>query len=233
MKLIVHILMIIFLSTNLALGEERETSLLFKKAKKYFFQKKFSMAELLLQDVLQRDPEHHKAYSYLGDIFLNSKRYDAALKMYRRGIDLKPQNAENYFRLGQIYYYKKLSNLALENFRKTLELDSSLNFSYFHIGLTYLMLLRNKEKTIENWRTYLRLAPEDPQYENIRRAIALLMDPKFELPSPESDVTIQEALLLGGITLKKVERKAEDHTEGHEKRKTNKKLEEIYLDDDL
>ncbi len=205
----------------------------FKKAERYFFQKKYAMAEVLLQEEIKKHPENSRAYGYLGDIFLNNKRYDAALNSYKKALDIAPENGENYFRIGQIYYYKQLGRLAIDHFRKAVMIDPSLKFAYYHIGLSYLMLLRDKKNTIENWETFLRMAPEDPQYEKIARVIDLLKDPNFVIPPPESEVSIEEALLLGGQTLKDVERVSRDKQAGHEKKKTKKKLEEIYLEDDL
>ncbi|MCP4129412.1 MAG: tetratricopeptide repeat protein [bacterium] len=206
---------------------------LFKKATRYFYQKKFSMAEILLQEEIKKNPENNLAYSYLGDIMLSQKRYDGALNLYKRAIDLDPAKSENYFRLGQIYYYKKLGGLSIENYQKSVEIDSTLKFAYYHIGLSYLMLERNKQKTIDNWETFLRLAPEDPQYESVRRVIELLKDPNFKIPPVGSDISIEEALLLGGSTLTKQKRNAKDKQAGHEEKKTNTKLEGIYVDDDL
>ncbi len=214
-------------------AENGKKDTLYKKATRYFFEKKFEMAELLLQEVIKKNPENVMAYSYLGDIFLQKKRYDGALNLYKKALDIDPDMAENYFRIGQIYYYKKLGDMSIENFRKSLELDSKIKYAYYHIGLSYLMLLRDKKNTIENWETYIRLAPEDPQYEKIRRVIELLKDPNFVIPPVGSDISIEEALLLGGLTLKQVERKSKDKKAGHEVKKTKNKIEEIYKDDDL
>ena len=205
----------------------------FKKAQKYFFQRKFEMAELLLQESLKKNPENYLAYSYLGDIFLNKKRYDGAIQLYKKAMDLKPGNAENYFRLGQIYYYKKMGNPSVENYRKSLELDESMKFSYYQMGLSYLMLLRDKDNTIKNWEIYLVKAPEDPQYEKIRRVVELLKDPNFIIPPEGSEISIEEALHLGGSVLKNTERDATRQKADHEKRKTKNSIEEIYRDDDL
>jgi tetratricopeptide (TPR) repeat protein len=205
----------------------------FKKASKYFFQKKYDMAELLLQEELNKNPENGMAYSYLGDIFLQKKQYDAALSLYQKAIELKTDNSEDYFRIGQIYYYKQLGDLAIQNYQKAVEANPKLTFSHYQIGLTYLMLKRDKQSVIKSWETYLRLAPEDPQFEKIRRVIELLRDPNFELPPVGSDISIEEALHLGGAVLQKSEVKTEDKTADHEKMKTVNKTEDIYRDDTL
>src|SRR6056297_664143 len=162
-----------------ASGSDKEST--FEKAQRYYFQRKIEIAELLLQQTLKENPENEKAYSYLGDIFLEKKRYDGALKLYQRALDLDPDNGENLFRVGQIYYYKKEGQKAVEYFRKAFAADPSLKYSYYHVGLASLMLLRDKQKTINAWEQFLSIAPEDPQYEKIRRVIKLLKDPNFKI----------------------------------------------------
>lgn len=205
----------------------------FKKASAYFFKKEFDMAESLLLQVIEKNPENALAHSYLGDIFLIKKRYDGALDLYKKSIELDPAPGENYFRVGQIYYYKKNGAMALQYFKKAMAADDKLKFASYHLGLTYLMLMRDKENTILNWEAYIKSSPEDPQYENIRRAIELLRDPNFVLPPPDSDISVEEALMLGGITLEKIKRSSTDQEAGHETKKTKRKMEDIYLDDDL
>jgi len=213
--------------------DDPENAAIFKKAEYYFFQNKLEMAELMLQECIKKNPENGKAYSYLGDIFLKKKNFDGALNVFKKAIDLNTDLAENYFRLGQVYYHKKNADESIDNFKRSLELDKSINFSYFHMGLTYLMLKRDKASTIRFWETYIGLAPEDPQYDKIKRAIALLKDPNFVLPPPGSEVSIEEALLLGGATADRLDRTAKDKQAGSESKKTKQKIEEIYTEDDL
>jgi len=205
----------------------------FKKASRYYFQRKFEMAELLLRESLKKDPENHLAYSYLGDILLMKKQYDGALGLYRKALDIEPKSAENYFRLGQIYYYKKSGNLSIDNYRKSIDLDPKITYAHYQIGLSYLMLMRDKDNTVKSWESYLRLAPEDPQYDKIRRAVELLKDPGFQLPPPGSDISIEEALHLGGMVLKEKDRQAASQKADHANKKTQHKLEDVERDDGL
>jgi tetratricopeptide (TPR) repeat protein len=205
----------------------------FERATSLFFEKKFDMAETLLLRVIDSEPSNALAHSYLGDIFLIKKRYSGALDLYRKSIEIDPALGENYFRMGQVYYYLKDGPKALEYFNRATEVDGSLRFARYHAGLTSLMLLRDKEATIENWERYLAVAADDPQYDRIRRAIELLRDPGFVIPPTGSDMTVEEALLLGGVTLEKTIHDVTDRKAEHETKKTRRKLEEIYLDDDL
>lgn len=214
-------------------SEEQKEDESFKKASSYFFKKNFDMAESLLLQVIEKNPEHALAHAYLGDIFLMKKRYDGALDLYKKSIELDPAPGENYFRIGQIYYYKKNGSMAIMYFKKALAADEKLKFARYHLGLTYLVIMRDKDNTIQNWEAYIGMAPEDPQYENIKRAIELLRDPNFILPPQDSDISIEEALMLGGTTLDRIKRSSTDQEAGHETKKTKRKTEDIYLDDDL
>ena len=228
----VFTLMLLF-TQFLAYPESKKEDELFLKAQKYFFQKKFEMAELLLQEVIKSDPENSLAYSYLGDILLKKQLYDGALNLYKKALDLSPEGAENWFRIGQIYYFKKMGSESIEHYNKSLALDNKLKIVYCHIGLSYLMIMRDKEKTIENWEIYIKEVPEDPQYESIRRVIALLRDPNFKIPPADSEISIEEALLLGGATLNTQERQSESQKAEHESKKSKKTIEDIYIEDDL
>lgn len=225
--------MAVFCSSLIYAQNAKDNNDNFKKAIRYFYEKKFEMAELLLQEELQKNPENKLAYSYLGDIFLTKKQYDAALALYQKSLDLDPNDAENYFRIGQIYYYKKMGDLSISNYQKSIELNPQNKFILFHIGLSELMLKRDKEATIKSWENYIRIAPEDPQYEKIRRAIEILRDPKFELPPPDSDIPIEEVLHMGGSVLTVSKPQSEDIKAGGTEKKTNEKVEDIYQDNDL
>lgn len=223
----------LFPQTTAAAPTPPKESETFKKATRYFFQQKFDMAELLLQEELKQNPENGVAYSYLGDIFLQKKLYDGALSLYQKAIELRIDNAEDYYRIGQIYYYKQMGDLSVQYYLKAMDADPKLKFVYYQTGLTYLMVMRDKPKVIEYWESYLRMAPEDPQYEKIRRAIELLRDPNFQLPAAGSDISIDEALHLGGAVLQKADVKSEDTAAGHEGKKTIDKTEDIFRDDTL
>lgn len=226
-------LLVFILIATSALPQGAKDDDLFTRASRSFFQKNFDMAEHLLKEVIKNEPENALAYSYLGDIYLNKKQYDGALNLYLKAVEIDPSPAENYFRMGQIHYFRKNGELSIENYDKALARDRKLNIVYYHKGLSYLMLMRDKANTISNWERFITLVPEDPQYDSIKRIIALLRDPDFKIPEAGSEVSIEEALLLGGATLSRQDRAAEDKKAGHETRKSVNELEEIYIDDDL
>lgn len=236
-----------------------ESDRLFQKAEKNFFNGNFPLAETQFRRVISADPGNPRAHAYLGDIYLKRMKLEEARQHYKKSIDLSPDNADNYFRLGQVSYYQRKGTEAVDFFRKAVTLNPQLRYAHYHIGLSYLMLLRDKNNTIQSWETYLRIAPEDPQYDRIRRVIALLKDPSFTLPPADSDVSLEDYFRMGsdrdyagnrevyryrdgrdvppGNDTRResepIKRKARDEQAGHEEIKTKKKVEDLYSDDDL
>lgn len=198
----------------------------FEKGQRYFYQKKFEMAEVMLLEAVKHDPENALACSYLGDLFLAKKRYNEALKYYQRAIELRPENAENNFRIAQTYYYMGNGKKAAEHFNKAYELDNSLTFALYHVGLASLMLNRDKETTIKYWEKYIELTPNDPQKENIQHVIELLKDPALVIPPIESETTVEEVLRKAGM-------KSPIDEKPHENTPTKDKYEGLYENKEL
>jgi len=197
----------------------------FKKAEIYFFQNKYGASKQLLLQVIKTSPSHPKAFSYLGDISLVSEQYDEALQYYQIAKDLSANPGMEFFRMGQIYIKLKKPDEAIKAFQTAVELNSSLKQSYFQVGYVWLVLKREKQHTIEYWQKYLDIAPQDPQYEDIKRAIALLSEEDFVIPDIGSDVSLEEALMLGGKTIEAERANAKDKTAGNEKEKTSNRTE--------
>lgn len=169
----------------------------FQKGQRYFYQRKIEMAEVMLLISLKEDPENAAAYSYLGDLFLEKKRYDESLNAYLKAIELNPEDAENHFRIGQVYYYQKNAANAIAHFETSYKLNDSMTFALYHIGLTCLMLNRDKEGAITNWEKYISLMPNDAQKSSIEKVIELLKNPEFIIPPESSGVSVEEALNRG------------------------------------
>jgi len=194
-KLFTVILCLICQTDAIKTPDKEDTA--FVKGQKYFYQKKFEMAETMFLDALKADPENDMTYAYLGDLALTKKRYDEAHGYYLKSLELKPESAENNFRIAQTYYYKEDGEKAIEHFIKTYTLNNSMKFALYHVGLAYLMLNRDKENAVKYWEEYVSLAEDDHQRGNIKRVIELLKNPDFVIPPAESGISVEDALKHG------------------------------------
>ena len=212
------------------LGAEEDDE--YKKAERYFFEKKFGIAKSLLRKLVTQKKYHMKAISLLGDIYLFQKNYKEAIAQYQKAIQLSTEPSLEYFRLGQAYLELDQDQLAKSSFQKAYAQNPNLKRTLFQIGYIALFFERDKKQTIQYWKQFTQEAPDDPQHEKIRKAIALLEDPKFKIPAKDSTLSLQEALFLGD-NLKAKSTKTEDEKAGNEKSKTSHKIKGLLEDEEL
>ena len=205
----------------------------YKRAEKYFFEKKFRNAKDILLKIITQKTDHTKAISLLGDIYLFQKNYREAISQYRKAIELSREPSIEYFRLGQAYLELDQDQISKGSFQKAYTQNPGLKRALFQIGYIALFFERDKKQTIQYWKQFIREAPDDPQYEKVKRAIALLEDPNFKIPPKGSDISLQEALLLGTDDLKAKSVNTKDKKAGNEKSKTSNKTKELLEDEEL
>lgn len=215
---------------NTILFAQESADELFKQGEQYFFQRKYEIAEETLLKVVNSNPAHPKAFSYLGDINLFSKRYNNALKYYNTAKEVSAKPGYEHFRIGQIYLEFKNSNEALNSFLSAYSVDPAFKPSLYQIGYVYLMYKRDKYKTIEYWKKFITEAPGDFQYEQVKKAIALLEDASCVLPPEESGISMAEILMNCGNLVNPDFAKTHDSGAGSEKEKTNNETEGLLND---
>jgi tetratricopeptide (TPR) repeat protein len=72
----------------------------FEKAEKLFNQKKYADAEKLFEFYLSSNPTHQKTLEYLGDIAGFEKKWDNAIKYYKKLRDLNTKSADYWYKYG-------------------------------------------------------------------------------------------------------------------------------------
>ncbi|MDH4263251.1 MAG: tetratricopeptide repeat protein [Spirochaetia bacterium] len=222
------LIMVLFLSFSLF--SQDNVNDLFKLGEKYFFQKKYPIAEQTLLKVIEQNPSHPKAYSYLGDINLFNRQYNNALKYYNLAKNLSARPGYEYFRIGQIYLELKNSEEALNSFTTAYSVDPSFKPSLYQIGYIYLIYKRNKSKTIEYWKKFINEAPDDVQYEQVKKAITMLEDSSCEIPGENSGISMEEVLMNCGAIVKPEFAETHDKGAGSENQKVNNDTEELLND---
>ena len=205
----------------------------FKKAQAFFFEKKFVSSEKLLQKIIEANPSNEDALSLLGDIYFFKKEWNKAISYYQQVLEIAPNSSTDLFRLGQTYLAIKDSVRADEYFKIAYKVDPSLTQSLFQLGYIELMYNRNKLKTISFWEDFLKKTPNDAQYDNVYKAIQLLKDKNFKIPAKDSNISIEEALLLGGKNIQAGDAKIKDKKAGNANSKESNKIKGLLEDNEL
>ena len=224
---------ILFFSLTSLLAANETEDKTFQKAEKLFFEMKFKNARALLKSVLNKKPNHPKASSLLGDIYLFQKAYRKAIRQYKRSVEISSEPSIDYFRIGQAFLELEQFKEAKLYFQKAYEINTNIKTALFQIGYIALFYERDKKQTIRYWERFIQEAPNDQQYNKVKKAIELLKDTSFKVPPLGSDISLQEALLFGANAFKTQLSKTEDEKAGNARSKTNNKTKELLEDEDL
>ena len=72
---------------------------------------------------LELNPTYPLTYNNIGNVYLETGQYDAAIRFYKKAIRLDPNRAAFYANLGKAYRNKGLHQEAMDVFKKALELE--------------------------------------------------------------------------------------------------------------
>lgn len=180
----------------------------YKKAKYYFYSKKFAIARVFLEDLISDYPEDAEIYSYLGDTLMKLEKYPKALSNYKKANDLLPNSpkgkeikAANYFQMASIYLIQNKAENAMGFYELSAMTHPDYNHGYWQKGLTAIFLLRNKNLAIGAWKEYLLLVLDKKEKAKIQSAITILKNPNFVLPPEGSPVSLERTLSLAGLKI--------------------------------
>ena len=141
----------------------------------YFLEKDYNTAIKYLKYTLNEKPDYSKAHYFLAKCYYELGNYEEALKFALKIEQIKEADyflyTENFYLLiGAIY--QKLNKLdeAKGYYRKALDFNPKESAVYLNLGLLYLQEGKEKESK-ENFLTFLKMSPNAPQAENLRKFI--------------------------------------------------------------
>ncbi len=180
----------------------------YKKAKDYFYQKKFAVAQVFLKDLAQGYPEDAEVATYLADCQMYLQQWEDALLNYQKANDLlknrdpdRKIKAANYIRMAKIYYLRKRPEQAMAYFELAALTDVSMVHGFYEKGMTALFLMRDKQQAILAWQEFVVQSPKTPFRDQVEMALSLLKNPDVKIPPEGSPLSVEEALKLAGVTI--------------------------------
>jgi tetratricopeptide (TPR) repeat protein len=100
------------------------------------------------------------AYIRRGDIWLDKKEYDRALRDFNEAIRLDPKNAAAYICRGTSWFYKKKLDKALADYNEAIRLDPKHAVAYFDRSIVWFQK-KELDKVLADCSEVIRL---DPKY---------------------------------------------------------------------
>jgi len=101
-----------------------------------------------IEQLIAKDPNNHRYFRHLSNIFNEVGKYDKAIATAKRTIDLNPQDAIAYNNLGYTYGKMKQYTKMFKAYQKAIELDPKDATYYGNLGWFLLLKGDYKESVI-------------------------------------------------------------------------------------
>ncbi len=119
-----------------------------------FYDWDWKAADASLQHALELEPGNASVLGSAAGLAFTLGRFDEAIALMRRAIELDPLSFGGHYYLGVYYLYVDRMNDAELEFRKTLELNPQYPVAHLNLGLIYL-----KQSKVEAAFTEIRMEP--------------------------------------------------------------------------
>ncbi len=116
-------------------------------------------------------PGWSEAWYRLGNASFKSGNLRTAEKAYKRAISLSPEDPRYYNNLGEIYRREGKYKKAEIYFKKALSLYPGYAVAHYNLGILFDQALDKPELAVYHYKEYLKLSPDAPDREKVRRWI--------------------------------------------------------------
>ncbi len=121
-------------------------------------------------DVDRTDPQ---ALSLLGDKYFEGRKFDQAIEIYKKVLELDPKHIDTYNDLGLAYHYTKQPELAIDTLKKGAEVAPSFQRIWLSLGFV-LMSSGNNEEAASALKKAAELDPATDVGQEAMRMIGLI-----------------------------------------------------------
>ena len=139
----------------------------------YMQKGEFEKAEKFYKRSVKLGEDHPKVFNNLGILYAQFGNLDKAVSFYQKAIVKNKDFVESHYGLAFIYYQQGRLQESLRQINLLLQIDPDFALGYYQLGLTYEGLGRKKE-AIFAYQRYLKMQPNDPKADHIKKLIEKL-----------------------------------------------------------
>jgi cytochrome c-type biogenesis protein CcmH/NrfG len=126
------------------------------------------------EEIVRKDPQNYQAWVQIGNDYFDLGEAQKSVDAYQRALAIKGDDPNVLTDMGVMYRQLKDFPKAVAAFRKAAAVGPTHPQSRMNLGVVLMHDLNDKPGAIAAWEDYLRVAPNDQNAENIRRALAEL-----------------------------------------------------------
>ncbi len=128
----------------------------------------------LLQELVKKDPKNLGAWVKLGNILMDSHRFNEAIEAYQEALNLDPKNVDVRVDIGTCYRNTGNPQKAVEEYKKAITINPNHLNAHRNLGVVLAFDIGDKKQAVKELAEYLRLAPNAPDANQLRQEIARL-----------------------------------------------------------
>jgi len=132
----------------------------------------------LAQEAVKADPKNVNAWIQLGNMLMDTSRFNEAVEAYQKALEIDPKNADVRVDMGTCYRNSGKPDIAVKEYRKALEINPNHAFGHLNLAVVLAGDLKDKSQAIKEFEKYLQLAPNAQNAEQIRQEIQKLKTSK-------------------------------------------------------
>ncbi len=133
----------------------------------------FKKAEKFYTKSVKLGIDDPQVFNNLGILYAQLGKPDKAVSFYRKAIAKNTNFVEAHYGLAFIYYQQGKLKESLRETNLLLQIDSHFALGYYQLGLTYEGLGRKREAVFA-YQRYLKMQPNDPKADHIKKLIERL-----------------------------------------------------------
>ncbi len=128
----------------------------------------------LLKEALAKDPKNLNALIGLGNIMMDTSRFNEAIDAYQKALDIDPKNTDVRVDMGTCYRNIGKPDIAVKEYRKALEFNPQHLNGNRNLGVVLAYDLRDYAQAVKAFEKALEIAPNAPDAEQLRQEVRKL-----------------------------------------------------------
>jgi tetratricopeptide (TPR) repeat protein len=128
----------------------------------------------LLQEEVKKDPKNLNAWINLGNIMMDTHRYQEAIDAYTKALELDPRNVNVRVDMGTCYRNANKPDIAVREYKKALEIDPAHINAHKNMAVVLAYDLHDNKQAMKEFEKALELAPNAPDAGAVKAEIQKL-----------------------------------------------------------
>jgi cytochrome c-type biogenesis protein CcmH/NrfG len=127
-----------------------------------------------LKSILKEDPTNLDALIKLGNLSMDSNRFEEAIDAYSRALKIDPANTNVRVDMAVCYRRTGRSDRAVEEIELAIEKDPTHATAHMNLGVILAYDFAKNEEAAKHFERFLELSPNAPNAQQIRQEIERL-----------------------------------------------------------